>query len=242
MKVNFLKVVSSFLLAFFFVSYPCLAATSDQERVILEAKHVLNDIMNVPDQSIPQELLAKCKAIAIYPSLIKGGFIIAARYGRGVVLKRDKKTGKWGPLSFSTITGVSGGLQIGIQATDLVLVILNNKGLESLLTSQLTLGGDVSLSIGPVGRNTEIGTDLWLRTGIVSYSRSRGVFAGAALNGALVMPDNDANKAYYGRPVTAKDIFLDNKVPANPLSKELTDALDEYSSRWAVRKHSIRTN
>jgi lipid-binding SYLF domain-containing protein len=225
----------------FTVSSLAFAANSDQERVILESKQVLSDIMNGPDQNIPQELLSKCKAIAIYPSVIKGGFIIGARYGRGVVLKREKKTGKWGPVSFSTITGLSGGLQVGIQATDFVLVILNNKGLESLLTSQLTLGGDVSLSIGPIGRTTEIGTDLWLRTGMVSYSRSRGVFGGVALDGAVVTPDNEANKAYYGRPVTSRDILFDNNVPANPFSKELTDLLDDYSTRWTSRKHFIKT-
>lgn len=214
----------------------CYADSVPQERVIGQAKQVLTEMMATPDQSIPEELLAKCKAIAIYPFVLKGGFLIGGRYGKGVVLKRDKKTGAWGPVTFSTIAGVSAGLQAGIQATDLVLIILNSKGLESLLSSKFTLGGDIAVSMGPIGRTSEVSTDFFLRSMIVSYSRSRGLFAGIALNGAIVAPDNGADSVYYGKPATANDILLNGSVPIKPSSKELIDTLDQYSLRWQKRQ------
>src|SRR3989338_5506970 len=140
----------------------------------------MNEIMMAPDQSIPEELLAKCKAIAIYPSVLKGSFIFGARFGRGVVLKRDEQTGKWGPVAFSTIGGGSWGLQIGGQATDLILVIMNERGMTGLLSNNFTLGADASVAAGPVGRQTEAGTDLTLSSGILAYSRNRGLFAGVS--------------------------------------------------------------
>ena len=214
---------------------PVLAYDPGLDRPITQAKQVLNEIMASPDQSIPEELLAKCRALVIYPSLIKGGFIFGGRYGKGVVLKHDKKTGAWGPVAYSTIAGVSFGFQIGIQATDLVLVIMNNKGLEGLLSSKLTLGADAALSVGPVGRTTEIATDLSLRAGILAYSRSRGLFGGLALNGAIVVPDNGSNSAYYGKAVTSKEILLNNGVEIQPSSKELIESLNDYSERWQKR-------
>ena len=229
------KIVFSILLFGFFFSAVSYADTADQDRVITRSKDVLQRMMAAND-SIPEELLAKCKAIAIYPFVLNGGFLAGGRYGRGVVLKRDKKTGEWGPLSFSTIAGVSGGLQIGIQATDLVLLILNNKGLDSLLTSKFTLGGDMAVSVGPAGTASEISTDFFLKSMIVSYSRSRGLFAGLALNGALVIPDNAANCAYYGKAVSAEDILLSGKVAVKPSSKELIDTINEYASRWQKRQ------
>jgi len=240
-------IIKKILIAIIFLGF-CLpsslsfADSPDQERIVGEAKHVINEIMTIPDQSIPEELLAKCKAIAIYPTVLNGGFLVGGRYGKGVVLKRDKKTGEWGPVSFSTILGLSAGLQAGIQATDLVLIILNNKGLESLLTSKVTLGVDFALSVGPVGRTSELSTDFFLRSMILSYSRSHGLFAGAALNGSIVFPDNDANRSYYGKAVSAEDILLNGKAPLKPSSKELSDALNQYSLQWEKRQLLKRKN
>ncbi len=212
------------------------ADVAEQDRIIGQAKQVLVEMMASPDQSIPEELLAKCKAIAIYPFVLKGGFLIAGRYGKGVVLKRDKKTGEWGPVTFSTIAGASAGLQAGIQATDLVLIFLNNKGLESLLNSKITLGGDIALSVGPVGRASEISTDFFLRSMIVSYSRSRGLFAGLALNGAVVMPDNGADESYYGKRLSASELLSLDSTSIKPTSKDLIDALNQYSLNWQKRQ------
>ena len=229
-------VVASIVFLGFYIQPLCYADSLDQERTIERARQILNEIMATPDQSIPEELLAKCKAIAIYPYVINGGFLIGARYGKGVVLKREKKTGEWGPVSFSSILGLSAGLQAGIQSTDLILIILNNKGLESLLTSKITLGADIAISIGPIGRTSELSTDFFLRSMILSYSRSHGLFAGIALNGAIIVPDNGAISSYYGKPVTANDILFNNSVPIKPSSKELIGALDQYSSRWEKRQ------
>ena len=211
------------------------AEYSELDSRIGEARQVMAEVMTTPDQSIPEELLAKCKAIAIYPSVLKAGFIIGGRFGKGVVLKKDEKTGKWGPVAFSTIGGGSWGLQIGGSATDLILVIMNERGMNGLLSNNFTLGADAAVAAGPVGRNSEAATDLSLRAGIVSYSRSRGLFAGMALDGAVMTQDNNSNTAYYGKPLTSKDILLGGAVQIQPSSKELTQALDEYSSRWAKR-------
>lgn len=202
---------------------------------ITESRQVMAEVMATPDQSIPEELLAKCKAIAIYPNVLKGGFIIGARFGKGVVLKKDENTGKWGPVAFSTIGGGSWGLQIGGSATDLILVIMNERGMNGLLSNNFTLGADAAVAAGPVGRNSEAATDLSLRAGIISYSRSRGLFAGMALDGAVMTQDNDSNTAYYGKYLTSKDILLNNAAQIQPSSKELVQSLEEYSARWAKR-------
>jgi lipid-binding SYLF domain-containing protein len=202
---------------------------------IHEANQVLKEIMGSPDQSIPEELLAKCQAIAIYPNVIKGGFIFGARFGKGVVLTKDLHTGKWGPLAFSTIGGGSWGLQIGGQMTDLIFVVMNERGVNGLLNSNFTLGADASVAAGPVGRSSQAATDLSLRAGILSYSRSRGLFGGIALDGAVVTQDNNSNSLYYGKPVTSKEILLGNVVKIQPTSQELVDSLNEFSTRWTQR-------
>ena len=217
------------------VFMPVSFAESNLDSRIEEARQVLNEVMATPDQSIPEELFAKCEAIAIYPNVLKGGFIIGARFGKGVVLKKDDKTGKWGPVAFSTIGGGSWGLQIGAEATDLILVIMNDRGMKGLLSNNFTLGADAGVSAGPIGRNTEASTDLSLRAGILSYSRSRGLFGGIALDGAVMTQDNDSNTAYYGKYVTSKDVLLNHAVSMQSSSKELAKTLDEYSSRWNKR-------
>lgn len=206
------------------------APAPDQERTVTNAEHVLDEIMATSDKSIPRDLLARCKAIVIYPTVIKGGFIFGGRYGKGVVVRRDKKSGKFGPVAFVTMTGASVGLQAGIQGTDLILLIMNNDGIEGLLSTRLTLGADMAISAGPIGRNAEIATDLSFRAGILSYSQSRGFYGGIALNGALIIPDGKANKAYYGVSISSKDILLDSRAPMLPSSQRLIDALNRYSS------------
>ena len=235
MKKSFKSLVSfvSLLSALSAVT-PSYAGAPDLDARIHEARQVLSEIMASPDQSIPEELLAKCQAIAIYPNVIKGGFIIGARYGKGVVLTKNAQ-GKWGPLAFSTIGGGSWGLQIGGQMTDLIFVVMNERGVNGLLTSNFTLGADASVAAGPVGRNSQAATDLTLRAGILSYSRSRGLFGGIALDGAVVTQDNNSNSLYYGKSLTSRDILMSNAVSVQPSSKELVEALDEYSGRWSKR-------
>lgn len=205
------------------------------DRTLAESREILKRLLASPDQSIPVELLAKCKAIAIYPSVLRAGFLVGARYGKGVVLRRDKGTGQWGPVAFSTVTGASAGLQAGIQATDLILVVMNNKGLESLLGTRVVLGAGIGASIGPVGRNTEIATDLALKAGILAYSQSRGLFGGLVVDGTVVMPDDRANAAYYGKPLSSKEILYGN-IPVQPTSKELVADLQRYSAYWPAQQ------
>lgn len=235
MQRNFRFVTVSVVSALALFSSAVSFATPEQDSRIWEAKQVMTEVMMTPEQSIPEELLAKCKAIAIYPNVLKAGFILGGRFGRGVVLKKDENTGKWGPVAFSTIGGGSYGLQIGGSATDLILVVMNERGLNGLLSNNFTLGGDVAVAAGPVGRNSEAATDLSLRAGIISYSRSRGLFAGMALDGAILTQDNNSNTAYYGKYVTSRDILLSHAVEVQPSSKDLIQALTEYSTRWDKR-------
>lgn len=229
------KVLTIFGLMFCLAGPAALHASSELDGRIYEAKQVLSEIMVSPDDSIPEELLAKCKAIAIYPNVLKGGFIFGARFGKGVVLTKDDKTGQWGPVAFSTIGGGSWGLQIGGQMTDLIFVVMNERGMTGLLASRFTMGADASVAAGPVGRNTQAATDLSLRAGILSYSRSRGLFGGLALDGSVVTQDNNSNALYYGKPVTSTDILMGNAVTIQPSSKELVEALNDYSTHWSKR-------
>lgn len=207
------------------------------ENRLWEAGQVLDEIMISPDQSIPEELLAKCKAIAIYPSVLKGGFILGARYGKGVVVKKDEVTGQWGAPAFSTIGGGSYGLQIGGSSTDLILVIMNERGMRSLLENNFKMGADAAAVAGPVGRTSEASTDLYMKAGMYAYSRSKGLFAGVALDGAVLTQDNDSNSLYYERSLTSRDILLGKSVQPKASSKELLRKLTEYSKRWKGPKY-----
>jgi lipid-binding SYLF domain-containing protein len=195
-----------------------------------------------PDRSIPEELLAKCKAIAIYPRVLKGAFIFGARIGRGVVLAKNE-AGDWGPVAFSTVGGVNFGFQIGGEATDIVLVILNDRGLSSLLSNNVTLGADAAVAAGPVGRKSAVATDLFLGANMVSYSRNLGLFAGVSLDGSVLTQDNYSNSAYYGKSVTSKDILLGGAVEPQSSSEGLRAALKEYAARWQEggSKHAYET-
>ncbi len=209
-------------------------ALSELDDRIWNATQVLNEIMLSPDQSIPEELLAKCKAIAIYPDVLKGAFIFGGRIGKGIVLTRDE-TGKWSPVAFSTIVGGSWGFQIGGSATDLILLVMNERGVESLLRNNVTLGVDVQAAAGPVGRDSQVSTDLFLKAGIFTYSKSRGLFAGMALDGAVLTQDDKSNAGYYGQDVGSKGILLKKEVQVQPSSQGLIDRLTEYSARWDKR-------
>ncbi|MCG3176314.1 MAG: hypothetical protein MOGMAGMI_01262 [Candidatus Omnitrophica bacterium] len=207
------------------------AAPADLDRRIEESRRVLREVMASPDHGIPAELLSKAKAIAVYPNVLNGAFIVGGRYGRGVVLARDEKLG-WSPVAFSTIAGGSFGLQIGGQATDVVLVVLNERGLDALLSNNVKLGADVSVTAGPWGRQSETGTDLYLKAMMLSYARSRGVFAGIALNGAVLTQDGESNFLYYGRKLGTADIVIGRQVEAQPSSKPLIEDLGQHDEVW----------
>lgn len=172
-----------------------------QDRV-QAAADVLNEIQSAPDQGIPSDVLSSAECVAVVPSMLNGGFIVGARYGRGLASCRNPKG--WSAPAFFSIKGGSFGLQIGGQAVDLVMLVMNDDGMHKLLSSQFKLGADASVAAGPVGRQAAAGTDWKLRAQILSYSRARGVFAGVALDGAVVRQDKDSTREFYGHMVSTK--------------------------------------
>src|SRR5580704_808272 len=163
------------------------------------AGDVLNDIQAAPDTGIPTEILSKAECVAVVPSMLKGGFIVGAKYGRGIASCRTPKG--WSAPAFFTIGGGSFGFQIGGQAVDLVMLIMNQNGMQHLLSSQFALGADASVAAGPVGRHAEGNTDWKMRAEVLTYSRTRGIFAGVTLNGAVIKQDKDSTREFYGRMV-----------------------------------------
>lgn len=163
------------------------------------AADVLNEIQGAPDKGIPQEVLGSAECVAVVPSLLKGGFIVGARYGRGLASCRTAKG--WSAPAFFVVQGGSVGFQIGGQAVDLVMLIMNDNGMKHLLSSKFELGADASVAAGPVGRHAEGNTDWKMRAEVLTYSRARGIFAGVSLNGAVIKQDKDSTREVYGRMV-----------------------------------------
>jgi lipid-binding SYLF domain-containing protein len=205
------------------------AEGTDEEERVLAATTVLNEMMATSHQAIPANVLAKAEAIAIFPGVKKAGFIVGGQWGRGVISVRDAKTRKWSSPAFLTLTGGSVGWQIGGEEIDLILVVTNRKGIERLLSNEFKVGGQLSAAAGPVGRATEASTDLSLRAEILSYSRSRGLFAGATVNGSAIKEDLDANTRFYGSALSSEDIVLE-KAGRSPDSVDaLKTALAGYT-------------
>ncbi len=201
------------------------------DRVVRGAV-VLKEIMDTPDKSIPQDLLDKCACVAIIPGMVKGAFVFGAAYGKGVISCRTNTgDGPWSPPSMVMMSGGSFGLQIGAQATDVVLVVMNLSGMDSLLDSKFTLGGDASVAAGPVGRNAAAKTDVLLGAKILAYSRAKGVFAGLSLNGEVVRADKNANFVLYNKELTARDILYKG-VPSVPRDAQIfVDELNRLSPK-----------
>src|SRR5580692_3475136 len=170
------------------------------------AAEVLTAIQSAPDSGIPEEVLGKAECVAVVPSMLKGGFIFGAKYGRGLASCRTPKG--WSAPAFFTIQGGSFGFQIGGQAVDLVMLIMNNDGMQHLLSSQFALGADASVAAGPVGRHAEGNTDWKMRAQVLTYSRARGEFAGISLNGAVIKQDKDSTREFYGRMVPFRTALI----------------------------------
>jgi lipid-binding SYLF domain-containing protein len=190
---------------------PLIAQANEEAERIDEAITVLHEIMSAPDASIPEALLERSVAVAIFPSTVRAGFFLGGQRGRGFIAGRDEETGAWSPPAFLTLTGGSIGLQVGAQSVDIVLLIQNRRGLSRLLDNQFKLGGDASAAVGPVGRTLEASTDLQMTAEILSYSRSRGVFAGVTLGGATLRADRDANERFYGERLDSREIVVDGE-------------------------------
>lgn len=204
---------------------------NDEDR-IKNSGVVMSEIMNIPD-SIPQDLLDKAECVVVFPSVLKAAFVVGVSYGRGVMTCRGGANfnGPWGAPSMMALEGGSVGFQIGGQATDFVLLVMNDRGADGILSSKVKLGGDASVAAGPVGRSASAETDASMRAEILSYSRSRGVFAGISLEGSTIRPDNDANERIYGEKISAKDIVLRNETHMPTSAKGLISTLDSRTPR-----------
>ena len=194
-----------------------------------ESAAVLREVMGIADRSIPQDLLDKASCIVIVPGMKKGAFVVGAKYGRGYVSCRKAGAG-WSAPGGIRVEGGSFGFQIGGSETDVIMLVLNRRGMEKLLSSKFTLGGEGEVAAGPVGRHTSAQTDAFMRAEILTWSRSRGVFAGVSLQGATLRQDMDANKEIYGREVENKDIIA-GSVAAPKAAAGLISLLNKYSSR-----------
>jgi len=213
------------------ISLPALGQKKEQDRVANAGK-VMQEIVNIPDD-IPQDVLDKADCVVVLPSVLKFAIGLGGSYGRGVMTCRGGKDfkGPWGAPSMMALEGGSFGLQLGGQATDFVLLLMSPRSAENILVSKVKLGGDVSAAAGPVGRTASAETDVTLRAEILSYSRSRGLFAGISLAGSTLRADNDANTNLYGKSVTAQDIVFKRAVAAPPSAELLLSTLNKKSPR-----------
>jgi lipid-binding SYLF domain-containing protein len=209
------------------------AQNTDESVRAEHAASVLEEIMEAPDQGIPDALLKKAYGIAVIPHVVKGAFGIGGRYGKGIVAQRNAGGG-WGTPLFVEIGGGSFGFQLGVEATDLVMVFTNRDGIRPLLKGKLKIGADASATAGPVGRNAEAGTDVLLNSAIYSYSRSKGLFAGVALDGAVLELDNDANMSVYGKKSVAADVSVRKlSITAMGVVQPFLRALQKYAGPGA---------
>jgi SH3 domain-containing YSC84-like protein 1 len=201
---------------------------NNEQKRLEECGVVMQEVLNVPD-NIPQELLEKAECVIVIPSVKKLAFGVGASYGRGAMVCRqgEKFRGPWGAPAMYALEGGSIGFQIGGEATDLILLVMNDRGMESILSSKVKLGADASVAGGPKGRDASADTDAWMRAEILSYSRSRGLFAGVSLEGSTLRPDDDASADVYGHAIKAKDIVRGKKTGVPETGRHLVNVLQK---------------
>lgn len=210
---------------------PLLAIAGDKEEErARNASRVLSEIFAIPDKRVPNHLIEKAEAIAVIPDVVKAGLVLGGRHGRGLISVRSAD-GTWSNPCFISLTGGSLGFQAGVQSTDVVLVFRSRRGVDQIVNGKFTLGADAAVAAGPVGRNAQASTDAQLKAEIYSYSRSRGLFAGVALDGSVLSIDHDGNQSVYGRNMTPRRIF-EGGVGAVPNTVvDFRDRLEEYTAQ-----------
>ena len=221
------------LLAMAMIGLPLSAAQEKKEADRLDNRGtVLKEILDIPDD-IPQDLLDKAECVIVYPSVLKAAFVIGGSYGRGAMTCRtgEHYTGPWSAPTMMALEGGSIGFQIGGQATDFVLLVMNARGARSILSSKVKLGADASVAAGPKGRTANASTDVTLRAEVLSYSRARGLFAGISLEGSTVRPDNDANERVYNKKLEAESIVLKGAVAVPPPAQKMVAYLNRHSPK-----------
>jgi len=206
-----------------------------EEDRLKESADVLKEIMGMPEKGIPRDLLDKAECVVVFPSVKKAGFGIGASYGRGAIVCRTGEDfrGPWSAPAMFALEGAGIGFQIGGEATDFVLLVMNEKGANSVMSSKVKLGADASAAAGPVGRTTSAETDIAMKAEILSYSRARGIFGGVSLAGSTLRSDGGANKNLYGKELDAKQIVRENKVTVPSAAKPLIDVLEQSSPKHA---------
>jgi lipid-binding SYLF domain-containing protein len=223
---------------------PMLAARPDNDKETDRLENsgmVMEEIMNIPD-NIPQDLIDKAECVVVFPSVLKAAFGIGGSYGRGAMVCRtgEHYTGPWGAPSMMALEGGSFGFQLGGQATDFVLLIMNPRGAKAILSSKVKLGADMAAAAGPKGRDASAETDATMRAEILTYSRSRGLFAGISLEGSTLRPDNDANEKLYGKKLTATEIIRQGAVPVPPSGQKLVSLLEKKSPKNLSDPESLK--
>jgi len=203
-----------------------------EQKRLEECGLVMQEVLNVPD-NIPHDLLEKAECVIVIPSVMKLAFGVGAEYGRGAMICRTGEhfRGPWGAPAMYALEGGSIGFQIGGEATDLILLVMNDRGMESILSSKVKLGADASVAGGPKGRDASADTDAWMRAEILSYSRSRGAFAGISLEGSTIRPDDDASERVYGRVIKAAEIVRSDKMTVPATGRHLVNVLQESAPR-----------
>lgn len=221
------KILACSISALFLATASLADNVAKDEDRLRHAGTVLTEILNIPE-NIPQDLLDKAACVVVFPSAKKGAFVVGVSYGRGAMTCRggNNFNGPWGAPSMMALEGASFGFQIGGQATDYVLLVMNARGGNAILSSKVKLGADASVAAGPVGRTTSAETDVSIRAEILSYSRNRGLFAGISLQGSTIRPDNDANTRIYGRTISAKDIAIFHEAQVPPAALGLVSTLN----------------
>jgi lipid-binding SYLF domain-containing protein len=228
--------LAAFALAALVAAPAPAAAQGDENKRINESIEVLTTLMGTPDQGIPDSILEGAEAIVVIPRLVKGGFIVGAQHGKGIMSIRDRATNTWTSPGFVALTGGSFGWQIGLQGVDLVLLVMNKEGVTDLLSSEFKLGANASVAAGPVGRSAEASTDAKASAKILAYSRAKGLFAGLTVEGAALRADKDANQKFYGRGVTQDDIIKGMGAPSTDAARAWADAMKRLTPA------SARTN
>ena len=227
---------SGVLAAGLLATTPASAAEPDGERKRLaESAEVLTELMKTPDDAIPEYILDRAEAIVVIPQMVKGGFIVGAQHGKGVMSVRNRADNTWSTPGFVTLSGGSFGWQIGVQSVDLVLVVMNPKGVQELLDTEFTFGANASVAAGPVGRKAEASTDASLSAGILAYSRAKGLFAGLTLEGSSLRDDKDANEDFYGTRISTEKVVRGLGPATEPAARAFVDTLQRVAPAGRTR-------
>jgi SH3 domain-containing YSC84-like protein 1 len=227
-----MKKIFPFVLAISLIAPPLLADDKKEKSRLENCGMVIQEIMDIPDD-IPQDLIDKADCVIVYPSVVKAAFVFGGSYGRGAMTCRTGENfrGPWSAPTMMALEGGSFGFQIGGQATDFVLLVMNERGAKAILSSKVKLGADASAAAGPKGRTAEASTDVTMRAEILSYSRARGLFAGVSLAGSTVRPDNGANENIYHKKISSQDIVFKGAVPVPPSAQKMISYLNKKSPK-----------